>query len=127
MDIHPLSNELSVAPQPLAGDMRAVAEAGFRSIICNRPDGEGVDQPGFTEIERAAEEHGLVARYLPAESGKVTDEQGAAFSALLAELPKPILAYCRTGMRSTTMWALSRAGSTPRPEIIERSAKAGYD
>ena len=127
MDIHPLSNELSVAPQPLAGDMRAVAEAGFRSIICNRPDGEGVDQPGFTEIERAAEEHGLVARYLPAESGKVTDEQGAAFSALLAELPKPILAYCRTGMRSTTMWALSRAGSTPLPEIIERSAKAGYD
>ena len=127
MDIHPLSNELSVAPQPLAGDMRAVAEAGFRSIICNRPDGEGVDQPGFTEIERAAEEHGLVARYLPAESGKVTDEQGAAFSALLAELPKPILAYCRTGMRSTTMWALSRAGSTPLPEIIDRSAKAGYD
>ncbi|CAN5833028.1 bifunctional protein tyrosine phosphatase family protein/NAD(P)/FAD-dependent oxidoreductase [soil metagenome] len=127
MDIQSLTAELSVAPQIVSADMRAVAEAGFRSVICNRPDGEAPDQPLFGEIERAALDNGLQARYLPAESGKVTDDQGAAFGALMAELPKPVLAFCRTGMRSTTMWALSQAGRMPLPQIIERSSKAGFD
>ncbi|MBB3181179.1 bifunctional protein tyrosine phosphatase family protein/NAD(P)/FAD-dependent oxidoreductase [Variovorax sp. Sphag1AA] len=127
MDIKSLTGELSVSPQIAGADMQAIAEAGFRSVICNRPDGEGSDQPVFSEIELAAHEQGLQVRYLPAESGKVTDEQGAAFGALMAELPKPVLAFCRTGMRSTTMWALSQAGQMPLPEIIERSFKAGFD
>ena len=131
MDIHTLSPELSVAPQLVAADLKALREAGFRSVICNRPDGEGADQPVFEEIERAARDQGLQARDLPAESGKVSDEQGLAFGALMAELPKPVLAFCRTGMRSTTMWALSQAGATPPglplPQIIERAAKAGFD
>ena len=127
MDIRQLSGELSVAAQPAVADMRAIAEAGFRSVICNRPDGEAADQPGYAELERAANEHGLQSRFLPAVSGKVSDEQGAAFGALMAELPKPVLAFCRTGMRSTTMWALSQAGVMPLPQIIERSSKAGFD
>jgi sulfide:quinone oxidoreductase len=127
MDIRHLSPELSVAPQILPMELRALHEAGFRSVICNRPDGEGADQPNFDEIEIAAQQAGLHARYLPAESGKVSDEQGAAFGALLAELPKPVLAFCRTGMRSTTMWALSQAGQMPLPQIIERSSQAGFD
>lgn len=104
MDIHSLTGELSVAPQIFAGDLRALADAGFRSVICNRPDGEGPDQPVYAEIERAASDHGLQARYLPAESGKVSDEQGAAFGALMAELPKPVLAFCRSGTRSGKLW-----------------------
>ena len=129
MDIRPLSAELSVSPQIVVTDMDAIAGAGFRSIICNRPDGEGADQPGYTEIERSGNERGLQIRYLPAESGKVTDEQGAAFGELMAELPKPVLAFCRTGMRSTTMWALTQAASVPLPlpQIMERSSKAGFD
>lgn len=127
MDIKSLTAELSVSPQIVSADMRAVAQAGFRSVICNRPDGEGADQPVFGEIELAAIEHGLQVRHLPAESGKVTDEQGTAFGALMAVLPKPVLAFCRTGMRSTTMWALSQAGQMPLPQIIERAANAGFD
>lgn len=127
MDIRTLNGELSVAPQILALDLADVARAGFKSIICNRPDGEGADQPTFDEIDQAARRHGLHSRYLPAESGKVTDEQGAAFAALMAELPKPVLAYCRTGMRSTTMWALSQAGRLPLAQIIERASEAGFD
>jgi sulfide:quinone oxidoreductase len=127
MDIHTLTTALSVAPQIVAADLKTLREAGFRSVICNRPDGEAADQPLFGEIERAARDQGLQARYLPAESGKVSDEQGAAFGALMAELPKPVLAFCRTGVRSTTMWALSQAGVTPLPQIIERAAKAGFD
>ncbi|MDP4300398.1 bifunctional protein tyrosine phosphatase family protein/NAD(P)/FAD-dependent oxidoreductase [Leptothrix discophora] len=127
MDIRTLSPDLSVVAQIGRADLAAIAAAGYRSVICNRPDGEAPDQPGYAEIEQAASQAGLQARYLPAESGKVSDEQGRAFGLLMAELPKPVLAYCRTGMRSTTMWALAQAASLPLPQIIERSAKAGFD
>jgi sulfide:quinone oxidoreductase len=127
MDIRRIDHGLAVAGQVQPGDLAAIAQAGYRAIVCNRPDGEGSDQPLFQELERAAREHGLQARYLPAESGKVTDEQGLQFGELLAELPKPVLAFCRTGMRSTTMWALSQAGTRSLPLIIERAAAAGFD
>jgi sulfide:quinone oxidoreductase len=87
MDIHTLTGELSVAAQIATQDLKALKEAGFKSVICNRPDGEAPDQPNFDEIERAARDQGLQTRYLPAESGKVSDEQGAAFGALMAALP----------------------------------------
>lgn len=127
MDIRPLTPELSVAPQIGVDDIRALAEAGFRTIICNRPDGEGPDQPLYDEIARRATEQGLEVHYLPAESGKVTDAQALAFGELMGRVPRPALAYCRTGMRSTTLWALWQSTRLPLPEIVERAARAGYD
>ena len=127
MDIKKLNATISVSPQIAASDISAIAVAGFRSIICNRPDGEASDQPGFREIEIAAVQAGLQIHYLPAESGKVTDAQGIEFGRLMDELPKPVLAYCRTGMRSTTMWALSSADKIALPEIIGIAASAGFD
>ena len=127
MDIKTLTSNLSISPQVLVSEIQAIAQAGFKAIICNRPDGEGPDQPSFKEIEQAANQYGLQAKYLPAESGKVRDEEGQAFGQLLNALPGPVLAYCRTGMRSTTLWALSQAGSTPLPHILETSQKAGFD
>jgi sulfide:quinone oxidoreductase len=127
MEIKALSPNLSVVGQITSADIAHIAHSGFKSVICNRPDGEGSDQPGEQEIAKAANAAGLTFRYLPVESGKVTDEQGAAFGALMDELPKPVLAYCRTGMRCTTMWALSQANQLPFAQIIETAAKAGYD
>jgi len=127
MDIKAITPTLSVSPQILTSEMQAIAHAGFKAIICNRPDGEGPDQPGFAEIERAAQQLGLQARYLPAETGKVSDEDGKSFGELLHTLPGPVLAYCRTGMRSTTMWALSQAGTLPLAHILDTSQKAGFD
>ena len=127
MDIKPLTPNLSISPQILASDLPAIAAAGFKAIICNRPDGESSDQPGFKELEKAAIELGLKAQYLPAETGKVSDADGKEFGVLLSTLPSPILAFCRSGMRSTTMWALSQAGVTPLPQILEASRKAGFD
>jgi len=127
MDIKALTPNLSVSPQILASELQAVADAGFKALICNRPDGEGADQPSFGEIAQAAAALGLQASYLPAETGQVRDEDGKAFGALLHTLPGPVLAYCRTGMRSTTMWALSQSGVTPLPQILEASQKAGFD
>lgn len=127
MELKTLTPELAVAAQIHASDLQEIANAGFRTIICNRPDGEGNDQPVFAELEASARGLGIVLHYLPAESGKVTDEQGRQFAALMDASPKPVLAFCRTGMRSTTMWALSQSGKLPLPEIIERAARAGYD
>ena len=127
MDIRILTDDLSASPQVFTTDLEAVRNAGFKAIVCNRPDGESADQPNFGEIERAANAIGVQAHYLPAEPGKVTDEQGVAFGALMATLPKPVLAYCRTGTRSTTMWALAQANKIDLPEILDRSRKAGYD
>jgi len=126
MDIKRLSAQLSVTPQILIADLPDLAQAGFKSIICNRPDGEGADQPGFSEIEQAALKLGMSARYLPTEAGKVSDAQGEEFGQLIESLPKPVVAYCRTGMRSTTMWALSQAGQLDLPHIVQTAAAAGF-
>ena len=120
-----MSMTLWVAKQITPSDVATLSAQGFRSIICNRPDGEGADQPLFVEIDRAAEAAGLATRYLPVTSGKVRDEDAARFAAALIELPKPILAYCRTGTRSTTLWGLSQAQRRPVKEIVEIDARCG--
>lgn len=127
MEIKTLTPELSVAGQIQLGDLPNIASAGYRTLICNRPDGEGNDQPSFAELAEAARAVGLTMHYLPAESGKVSDQQGQQFGRVLADSAKPVLAFCRTGMRSTTMWALSQSGQRPLPDILELSARAGYD
>jgi sulfide:quinone oxidoreductase len=103
-----LTDEISVAPQIKPSELAELAAQGFRSIICNRPDGEGADQPVFTDIERAASAAGLQARFIPVEAGKVSAADAVAFAATFAELPKPVLAYCRSGTRSTKLWELAQ-------------------
>ncbi len=127
MKIRPLSDALSVSDQITPADVAAIAAQGFRAIVCNRPDGEAPDQPGVKEIERAAAAAGLALSYLPATPGRIDDEQGRAFGTLLAGLPAPVLAYCRSGTRSATLWALSQAGRLPPREILARTAAAGCD
>ncbi len=127
MEIKTVDDELSVAAQIMPSDVAGIAAAGFKTIICNRPDDEGNDQPNFREIEEAAKSAGLTAHYLPVESGKVKDEDAAAFGKLVAAAAKPVFAYCRSGTRSVTLWSLSRAKTTPLPEILAKARGAGYD
>jgi sulfide:quinone oxidoreductase len=123
-----ITASLSVSGQVLPADIAAISAAGFRAIICNRPDGEGSDQPLFAEIEAAAKAQGLAAAYLPIVTGKVKDEDAQAFGRLLDSLPKPVFAFCRTGTRSATLWALSEgARGRPLPEILAAAKVAGYD
>ncbi len=127
MEAKTISEELSVGPQIAVDDLPALAEQGFRAIICNRPDGEGADQPVFQEFERAAGDLGLETRYVPVTAGKVNDDDVAAFGAAMRELPKPVLAFCRTGTRSATLWSLSEAGRRPLADILAATKAAGYD
>jgi sulfide:quinone oxidoreductase len=128
MDIKQLTPQLSVMAQIAPGDMPAVAALGFKSIVCNRPDGEdGASQPAFAEIEALAHQLGMQAFHQPVVSGGVQDAQGQEFAKILQALPAPVLAYCRSGTRCTTLWALSQKGLQPAERIIETAARAGYD
>ncbi|WP_296762777.1 bifunctional protein tyrosine phosphatase family protein/NAD(P)/FAD-dependent oxidoreductase [Sediminimonas sp.] len=128
MDPKKISDALAVAPQISASDVADLASQGYRAIICNRPDGEGADQPTFEEIAAAARDAGLEARYLPVQTGKVSNEDADAFGAALRDLPGPALAYCRSGTRSATLWSLAAAAEgRPVPEILAATQAAGYD
>lgn len=107
MQAKPINHTLSVSEQLVPADMAAVAAEGFKSIICNRPDDEATDQPSFAVIEAAAEKAGLVAAYLPVTTQTLNADNGAAFGLLMAQLPKPILAYCRSGARSRSLAGLA--------------------
>jgi len=111
MDITPLNDRLSVSPQIALSDLPALAQAGFRSVICNRPDGESPDQPAFAVVQAAAEAAGLQAAWLPVTPGCLTPPHVEAFEQLLQQLPGPVLAYCRTGMRSASLWNLLQSRS----------------
>lgn len=127
MELKQIDATISVSAQITVEDLDAVQEAGFRTLICNRPDGEGNDQPTFHEIEEAARKRGIATHYLPVESGKVSDEEAGEFGMVFDEAPKPILAFCRTGTRSATLWSLSRAGKLPIADILKMTQAAGYD
>lgn len=114
MIIKQLTPTLSVSDQVMGHDLLVLSEAGFRSVICNRPDSESADQASFAEIEAAAKAAGIEVAYLPIVAGTFSDASVLAFGTLIDTLPKPILAYCRTGNRSATLWSLSESGRARR-------------
>jgi sulfide:quinone oxidoreductase len=109
MQLKRLSDEVTTTGQVQPTDLAAVKAAGFRSILCNRPDGEGPGQPSFAEIEAAAAGLGLAARHQPVRPGALSEVDAMRFRALVAELPKPILAFCGSGARSTGLWRLAQS------------------
>jgi sulfide:quinone oxidoreductase len=128
MELRKLTAELAVAGQLTPGDIAAVAATGVKGIVCNRPDGEGgPDQATFSAIEKAAAEHGIAIVYQPVTPAAISDSDAATFGRIVDELPKPALAYCRTGTRCTVLWGLSQAGKLPARTILDTAAAAGYD
>jgi sulfide:quinone oxidoreductase len=126
MEIKKLTDELFVSAQIVSKDLVAIREAGFSSIICNRPDGEDPDQPTFMAIETAAREHGIAAYHLPVPTGKINEEHRDKFADLMAKIQKPALAYCRTGTRAASLWALSESTKSIQ-DILATAQTAGYD
>jgi uncharacterized protein (TIGR01244 family) len=100
-----IAPDVCVAGQLTAAAMAEAAAAGFRAVVNNRPDHEhGPGQPTNAEIEAAARAAGLAYRHLPVGGGWQSPEEIAAFAALLDELPRPLLAFCRSGARSTRLF-----------------------
>ena len=105
LPLRAVAPDVCVAPQLSPEAMAEAARAGFRSVVNNRPDFEhGPDQPTNADIEAAARAAGLEYRFLPVAGGFQTPEQIAAFALLLEELPRPILAFCRSGNRSANLF-----------------------
>ncbi len=127
MEFRTISPKFTVSPQISVEDVGTIAAQGFRAIICNRPDGEGADQPSFKEIAAAAKAAGIEARYVPVQSGMVKDQDVEAFGAALEDLQRPVFAYCRTGTRSATLWSFHEAIKRPIAEILTATKAAGYD
>lgn len=100
-----IAADVCVAPQLTPDSIAEAARQGFKSVVNNRPDFEhGPDQPTSAQIEAAALAAGLQYRWLPVDGGFQTPEQIAAFAQLLQELPRPLLAFCRSGARSTRLY-----------------------
>ena len=110
LSVQSMSPDLSVSPQLAPDAMAQAASQGFRSVINNRPDFEGgPDQPTSASMQSAALAAGLAYAWLPVAPGYQSPEEIARFRELLATLPKPILAFCRTGTRSGKLFnALGR-------------------
>jgi sulfide:quinone oxidoreductase len=104
MDITRLSEDFAVCGQIGLRDIPVIAALGYRSVLCNRPDGESPDQALFAAVRVEAALAHLKAAYLPVAATGPTAADAARFEALLAELPRPILAYCRSGQRSEALW-----------------------
>ncbi|MBK6288176.1 MAG: TIGR01244 family phosphatase [Gammaproteobacteria bacterium] len=127
MDTRKLSDALSVAPQLTGNDLAEVARLGFRTVINNRPDGESQGQPSAAELAAIAKQHGLAYHHQPVISGAMTEHDVIAFRQLLASAAQPVLAFCRSGTRCTTLWAFASAGELAADDIIGAAARAGYD
>ncbi len=108
--VQQLSAGVCVAGQLETSAMAWAAQAGFRSVINNRPDFEaGPDQPTSAAMQKAAEAAGLAYAFLPVHPAVQTPQEIARFAELLRELPTPILAFCRSGTRSTKLYNAARA------------------
>lgn len=127
MDMRRLSDDFAVSPQIAPGDLDEVKACGFARVVSNRPDGEDPGQPTADEIAAAAEAAGLDFRHIPVVGG-FAEADIAAMAEALDSADGPVFAFCRSGTRSTLLWALARATRGDDPEAIaSAAAAAGYD
>jgi len=125
MQIHTINPAFSVSDQIDEHDVASVAAAGFRCVVNNRPDAEGGTPAAL--IQAACDRHGLKFFSLPVEYSLLSLSDAERFSAILRQCEPPLLAYCRSGRRSTALWALAMAAQAqaPVPALLARSAQAG--
>ena len=105
MNIQQISIDFHITGQVHPEHMEHLYARGIRSIICNRPDGEEIGQPSFTTVEAAAKTAGIEMRYVPIVHGAAGLKEFNDFGDALKCLPTPILGYCRSGMRSASMFS----------------------
>jgi len=127
LDVRRINDQVSVSPQISPEDVAAIKAQGFVAIINNRPDGESPDQPDSAVIEQAAHAAGLAYHYIPLGRDGVSSDMVEQTKQVFEGSTGPVFCYCRSGTRSTTLWALSQSGSKPASEIIAEAAHAGYD
>jgi uncharacterized protein (TIGR01244 family) len=125
LDIREITETYAVSPQIAPEDMGAIRARGFTTVICNRPDTENPPELHSAALKAAAEAAGLHFVENPFAAGldmSIIDRQRAAIDAATG----PVLAYCRSGTRSATVWALAEAGRSGTDSILQAISRAGY-
>jgi sulfide:quinone oxidoreductase len=127
-DIRTVTADFSVAPQISEADIAAIAAIGFKTLINNRPDDEVPGQMTDAAAQAAAQAAGLAYVSIPFAGAPHPAHVEETVTALESN-PGPVLAFCRSGTRSVTVWALAQAvaGALPPEDIIKAAAEAGYD
>jgi uncharacterized protein (TIGR01244 family) len=126
MDLRQITDSYSVSPQIAPTDMAALAQAGFATVICNRPDGENPSPLQAAAMQAAAEAAGLQFVFNPVIGGQMTLENVEEQRDAIDASEGPVIAYCASGNRSTVVWALGQAGDLPTDEIVARGEAWGY-
>lgn len=123
-----LTDQLFVAPQISVDDVAEAARQGVTLIVNNRPEGESDDQTPGAEIEAAAGRAGIGYVAIPITHSGFSEPQVEAMAQALDGAGGKVLAYCRSGTRSTLLWSLARAKAGDDPEeLADIAAQAGYD
>lgn len=126
MDARVITPRYSVSPQISAEDLPAIAAAGYKMVICNRPDEEVPPSHQADTIRAAAEAAGLRFEALPLTHQTMTPENVAAQREFYESSEGPVLAYCASGTRSSVVWALGQASEMSVDDILQKTAAAGY-
>ena len=108
MEHRQITDDYAVSGQIAADDIKDIKAAGYRSIICNRPDDEQPGQPTAQEIAVAAAAADIIFRHIPFTSGQMTAEDVQKMAEALDEIPGPVFAYCRSGARSTNIYMAAK-------------------
>lgn len=127
LDLRQVTDTFAVAPQIAVEDIVALRDAGFTTVVSNRPDGEESGQPTADDFAAAVEAAGLVFRHIPV-AGGFSLQDAEAMADVLAGSSGPVFAFCRSGTRSTLLWSLAQASRGGDPDAISAAAaNAGYD
>lgn len=121
-----LDDKVSVSGQITPGDIVLLKKEGFTHFMCNRPDGEDPGQPAYESIKTVAQAQGCTIEFLPVGAEGITMDTVGAFRQFMDKADGPMLAYCRSGMRCCTLWALASAIDQPPAKILKAAQDAGY-
>lgn len=127
METKSLTENLSVSGQIKLADLKDIRAAGFTTVINNRPDGEAPRQPRSETLAKRSKELGLTYHYIPVFPGKMSAANVSDFDKALLQSGGKTLAFCRTGTRSSNLWAKTQIGKRSANDVITRGKAAGYD
>tara|TARA_B100000787_G_C16182733_1_gene292825 strand:+ start:342 stop:746 length:405 start_codon:yes stop_codon:yes gene_type:complete len=127
MKLNKIIDDYAVSDQIQTEDITIIKNKGFKTIFCNRPDSEEANQITVKSIQDQADKDGLNFIHQPVVGGQITQQDVDLFKAHYAAAEKPIFAYCRSGTRSSMLWALSESSVRPIDEILKLTTAAGYN
>ena len=127
MKLNKIIDDYAVSDQIQTEDITIIKNKGFKTIFCNRPDSEETNQITVKSIQDQADKDGLNFIHQPVVGGQITQQDVDLFKAHYAAAEKPIFAYCRSGTRSSMLWALSESSVRPIDEILKLTTAAGYN